>query len=486
MLRYFGLTSEYPFLGFLGEIVYYLLVCAAILLVFRAFYQRLTASGHDKKRLRFFLVVFTAVGFPAGFLGSRAAGLFQQPVGDWSIALFLDSLGSRGTHTFHASIILPIVIFSILILVWRYRYLEVMDTMFLYLPVGHAIGRVACLIVGCCWGRSVTLELWGFHTRFVNPSPLFSILLNVSIFYFLKRLYEKTYLDHDTQKRYEGSIVASYLLLYGVGRAVLEIFRRERRVLFELSQAQVVMVLFVVAALVIFWIIDRRSRRAPDTQRIDGETSRAVTKLFSLMGLVACYLAFLFVMHYLTLRLLILPTPFHRAESLGDAYLRIVGYLPILSLPLLSVYWLRRADLPISEKFEWKSFSRVFYVALAVSIYYSIELLVLKEPRLRGLGYWPAVVILSAMNATSEETVHRLGIFGLLRSADYSRWAAIIMQSLLYSIVHFAISPTFGLLSFFYGLLLGILMDRSRSVTPCIICHFFIDIGGIGKPLLSY
>ena len=38
--------------------------------------------------------------------------------------------------------------------------------------------------------------------------------------------------------------------------------------------------------------------------------------------------------------------------------------------------------------------------------------------------------------------------------------------------------------AFVYGLLLGAIVEKNDSVIPAIICHFCIDIGNIGLPLL--
>jgi membrane protease YdiL (CAAX protease family) len=104
---------------------------------------------------------------------------------------------------------------------------------------------------------------------------------------------------------------------------------------------------------------------------------------------------------------------------------------------------------------------------------------------LKGSEYWPPVVILSFLNAVSEEVFYRLVFYQLLKKALSGPVVANLIQSLVYSSVHFLIGGVqFAAFAFCYGLLLGLIMERNRSVTPCIICHFCIDIGNIGLPLL--
>ena len=132
---------------------------------------------------------------------------------------------------------------------------------------------------------------------------------------------------------------------------------------------------------------------------------------------------------------------------------------------------------------EWLLLS--FLIALATSICYAANLLVSKQAQLRGAAFWPPVVALSLMNACSEEIMYRLALYRMIRRAGYSDWTASIVQSLAYAFIHFmVVGAVFGLLSLIYGYLLGLLVKRCNSIGPAIVCHFVIDIGCIGMPLL--
>jgi membrane protease YdiL (CAAX protease family) len=41
-----------------------------------------------------------------------------------------------------------------------------------------------------------------------------------------------------------------------------------------------------------------------------------------------------------------------------------------------------------------------------------------------------------------------------------------------------------GLFSLVYGFLLGLIVQRSKSVSQAMVCHFVVDIGCIGMPML--
>jgi membrane protease YdiL (CAAX protease family) len=127
----------------------------------------------------------------------------------------------------------------------------------------------------------------------------------------------------------------------------------------------------------------------------------------------------------------------------------------------------------------------LFLVALAMSVYYTLELLVYKQPLLRGISFWPPVIIMSVMNAFAEEIMYRLTVMRLAVHAEYPAWVANLLQSVLYSLIHFMVAGAMlGLFSLLYGFILGLVAQRSKSILPAIICHFIIDIGCIGMPIL--
>jgi prolipoprotein diacylglyceryltransferase len=515
MLHYLGLTSEYPMLKIVGDVIYYSLISSAILLTLSLIYKRLISLGYNKKKVALFTLLCVAVIFPAMYTGARAAGMFNKPMNEWSLDVLVEFMRSGTSHTFHGGLILSAICISILIVLMRFKYLEAMDAFFLYVPLAHAVGRIGCFIVGCCWGRYVALDFMGINTRFPNPVPVYAIGVNVLIFLFLKRLYENIYSSQEARKAYAGSVIASYFVLYGAARIIMEIFRKERSIGFGLTQAQAAMFILIVTGLIVMMVVRHRLRRSGVEAQLEASTE--LRKLFLLGGFLASYLLLFFVIYYLLKKAHVLPWPFRKVETIMAGYAGILYYIPFTAAPALALYWLEKSGITIGEKFKWNRFSnlfyrsaiseseteqdimrknilslhigseRVFYAGLAFSIFYTMYLLVMKEPRLRGLVFWPPVVILSAMNAVSEEIVYRFAAYNIFIQAGYSKPASNIAQSILYSLIHFIMGgPLLGAFSLVYGIILGMVMERSDSVTPCIICHFLIDIGCIGLPMLSY
>ena len=104
------------------------------------------------------------------------------------------------------------------------------------IPLGHALGRLGCLMYGCCFGAACDLS-WAVqfpayspaydalgqapgddaHSVHVHPTQIYSALLNVALYGGLTWLYRR--------KRFDGQVFAVYLVGYSVNRFVVEFFR---------------------------------------------------------------------------------------------------------------------------------------------------------------------------------------------------------------------------------------------------------------------
>ena len=109
------------------------------------------------------------------------------------------------------------------------------------IPLGHALGRLGCLMYGCCFGAVCDLP-WGIqfpadspafgvlgqapvdasHSVHVHPAQIYSALLNLALYGGLVWLYRC--------KRFDGQVFAVYLAGYSVNRFVVEFFRGDYQV----------------------------------------------------------------------------------------------------------------------------------------------------------------------------------------------------------------------------------------------------------------
>lgn len=460
-----------------------LAVAAGLVLVYRA----LRRLGHKRARLARFFIITAVIILPAGYLSSRAANILYQPTELWSLELLWEIVSTKSYHTFHASLLLPTILISALILAMRFRYFEVADTFFLYIPLSNAIGRIACFLVGCCWGRYIDLSALGLSLGFYNPVPLYDIAYNMGIFFILKKMHARIYPagSAGASPPEAGKVSALYLILYGDARFLIEFMRTEDIVAFGLTQAQLAMIAFIATGAIILAGTYARARLAG----VAKEQREQAVRIMHAAGLALYYLIGFAIAGLLVMEGIV-EWPLRSVNSVPETYGRILVYLPVFVLQTLAILFLVKLRIPIAPSFSLnpkRLLNPFFFICILGSAAYSIALFYVTTKSIRGIPFWPPVIILSLMNAFAEEVFFRLAFLTLLYNAVRKLWISNIGQALLYSIVHLAVGgPLFCLYSFVYGLVLGMVREKTQSVIPCMLCHFIIDIGVIGFPILQY
>lgn len=92
------------------------------------------------------------------------------------------------------------------------------------IALGHAFGRIGCLMTGCCHGAPTNVP-WAIHFpahhptqgQGVHPTQVYESLLNFGLFAALAWLFRR--------KKFDGQVFAAYLIGYAVLRSGVEMFR---------------------------------------------------------------------------------------------------------------------------------------------------------------------------------------------------------------------------------------------------------------------
>jgi prolipoprotein diacylglyceryltransferase len=237
-----------PVVNTILDVIYYTLIWVTYTTILFFMYRRFSDLGYEKKRVKWFLLLLGLTGPPACYFSSKAANMFYYPPARWGVDFFIEQFLHGRFQTYHASLILPIIIFGVFILAFRFRFFQVWDVQFLHLPLGHAITRAGCLIAGCCWGHSVSLDLFGTVYTFRNPVPLYEMIMNAGLYLVLRSLFQRFHLTDRTGVK-SGAIAGLYFVGYGLIRLVLELIRKEKIVAYGLTQAQFVMPVFMLVGL---------------------------------------------------------------------------------------------------------------------------------------------------------------------------------------------------------------------------------------------
>jgi phosphatidylglycerol---prolipoprotein diacylglyceryl transferase len=108
------------------------------------------------------------------------------------------------------------------------------------IALGTAMGRIGCLLKGCCHGVATTLP-WGYDFGdglLRHPTQMYSIIFNIALFIFL-------WLRRKKIKR-EGELFELYLIIYFSFRFLIEFIRTSDEILLGLSGFQLAAI-FVIA-----------------------------------------------------------------------------------------------------------------------------------------------------------------------------------------------------------------------------------------------
>lgn len=177
----------------------------------------------------------------SGILGARLAYVLEHwndyAAAPWSI-FRLD----EGGLIFYGGFVMAGV--AIVLFARRHRepLVPLLDFVLTSVPLAHACGRIGCFLNGCCFGTCTASPLgvrfprgaaaWMLHfrqgwigeqaafSRSVHPVQLYEAGYNLLIYAVLVWMFRRS--------PRAGSVSALYLVLYSLGRFVLEFFRGDR------------------------------------------------------------------------------------------------------------------------------------------------------------------------------------------------------------------------------------------------------------------
>ncbi len=126
------------------------------------------------------------------------------------------------------------------------------------LPLGHAFGRIGCFLNGCCGGVSAPAGSIAALGLDHYPVQLYESAFNLALYAFLFWFYL------DPARRRPGRILCLYLIIYPIGRFLLEFLRGDERIrvgfLGSLDVAQIASLAFVVIGLTLNRILCRHDQ----------------------------------------------------------------------------------------------------------------------------------------------------------------------------------------------------------------------------------
>ena len=189
----------------------------------------------------------------------------------------------EGGMVFYGGFIAAALAAALYLRVKKMPFLPWADTLIPSVAFGQFMGRIGCFAAGCCWGRSCDPALpWAahfppeslafqsmaarlnpgrflsadhLHTLPIHPVQLYESLGELLLFAFLAIWLRP-------RKRFHGQVMAAWLMLYAVLRAVTETFRGdvERGMYQGLGAGQWTSIVIFATGLAI-WVVGSRGAR---------------------------------------------------------------------------------------------------------------------------------------------------------------------------------------------------------------------------------
>lgn len=193
------------------------------------------------------LVILSVI---TGFMGAKLLYIIVEFEEFWKNPKAL--LGSEG-FVVYGGIIVGVLCAVKYCHLKELKFLEYFDLVAPGVALAQGFGRIGCFLAGCCYGRETTSFLGvvfpegGFAPAGVKllPTQLFSAAGDFLIVIALL-LYEK-------KAKHRGDVGAMYLLIYGIGRFLIEFLRSdERGTVGMLSTSQAISIVVVCGAFLLF------------------------------------------------------------------------------------------------------------------------------------------------------------------------------------------------------------------------------------------
>ncbi|MHB8527468.1 MAG: prolipoprotein diacylglyceryl transferase [Candidatus Acidiferrales bacterium] len=190
----------------------------------------------------------------------------------------LATLQSGGT--FYGGLIGAFVVAALYTHFQRIPFLPLADCYSAGLPLGHAIGRLGCFAAGCCYGKPTWLP-WG--VVFTNPraAELVGTPLNIPLH--PTQLYESAaeFMNFlilvflAKKQRFAGELLATYMVLYGIERGLIEFVRGDPdRTLFLRGRFSLMQVVSLALILLGVWIWRRGTKQTATLRRAEPAAAR--------------------------------------------------------------------------------------------------------------------------------------------------------------------------------------------------------------------
>jgi len=208
-------------------------------------------------------IALTMIAIVFGLIGGKVFYIIEE----WNFGgglpistLLKNDLFTPAGLTFYGGLIFSILAIWVYCIIKKHSLLMIFDAMAPAATLGYGIARIGCHLSGDgCYGIKVNGTIWEFlgtsYTKgliptdpgvLVLPTPIFETIVAIISFFILWRI--------RTKMKYNGELFYIYLIFTGVPRLLVEFIRTNPRIIWGLSQAQILSILMILIGGIMLWI----------------------------------------------------------------------------------------------------------------------------------------------------------------------------------------------------------------------------------------
>lgn len=215
--------------------------------------------GADKEKIGNLIFIIAA----AAFIGGKLLFYFEDP------AYYFGHPSNMVKNIGGGFVFFGSLLFAVPATIWYFRkqkwpVIPMLDLIALTSLIVHGFGRIGCFLAGCCHGVPTESPLGVVFTdpmcqaeplnTPLHPTQLYAVFMLGSILLFLNWFRKR--------KTFHGQVFLLYVMLYSVGRSIIEVFRGDeaRGYIIDgiLTHSQFISLLVFTAAAVTYFIWKKR------------------------------------------------------------------------------------------------------------------------------------------------------------------------------------------------------------------------------------
>jgi len=203
--------------GFLRVYSYGFFVALGVLAATLLLVKKVEKQGRSPQ----FVIDLVILMVVAGIIGARLVYVFLYEPGYYLAHPLQILMLSQGGLAFYGALLFGLLAGYLYLRKIGVPFLAFLDLAAPAVALGYSFARIGCFLNGCCYGIPTTLP-WGVVFPVVDdlprhPTQLYSLLSGLIIFIILELCSRRI--------RFRGQTFSLFLILYGLSRSVVELFR---------------------------------------------------------------------------------------------------------------------------------------------------------------------------------------------------------------------------------------------------------------------